>query len=138
MKMKTENRNQFIRTGGVFSGLFLMLHIGFYWIFKWEQTLQVMNPTDKAIMLTLNLVGILFLIYTTGVSFLLTKQLSETITGRSILLFIASFYLLRIVSEFFLFGFVVPKSIIAVLLCLIPAVCYGLAAFLKPTKYVAI
>ncbi len=132
--MKTENRNQFIRTGGVFSGLFLILHISFYWIFRWEQTLQVMNPTDKAIMLTLNLVGILFLIYSTGVSFLLTKQLPQSSAGRSVLLFFASFYLLRIVAEFLFFGFVVPKSIVAVLLCLIPAVCYGLAALLKPTK----
>ncbi|MBW8323437.1 MAG: hypothetical protein K0M50_01600 [Prolixibacteraceae bacterium] len=132
--MKTENRNQFIRTGGVFSGLFLMLHISFYWIFRWEQTLLVMNPTDKAIMLTLNLVGILFLIYSTGVSFLLTKQLPQSSAGRSVLLFFASFYLLRMVAEFLFFGFVVPKSIFAVLLCLIPAVCYGLAALLKPTK----
>lgn len=132
--MKTENRNKIIRTGGIFSGLFLILHFAFYWIFRWEQTLQVMNPTDKAIMLTLNLVGILLLIYATSVSFLLTKQLHQTSAGRSVLLFFASFYLLRIVAEFILFGFVVPKSIVAVLLCLIPAVCYGLAALQNPTK----
>jgi hypothetical protein len=130
--MKTENRNKLIRTGGIFSGLFLMLHIGFYWIFRWGQTLQVMNPTDKAILLTLNLVGILFLIYTTSVSFLLTNQLHQTPAGRSVLLFFASFYLLRIVAEFIFFGFVAPGSIVAVLLCLIPAVCYGLAALPEP------
>jgi hypothetical protein len=130
--MKTENRNRLIRTGGIFSGLFLMLHIGFYWIFRWGQTLQVMDPTDKAILLTLNLVGILFLIYATSVSFLLTQQLHQTPAGQSVLLFFASFYLLRIVAEFIFFGFVVPKSIVAVLLCLIPAVCYGLAALPEP------
>jgi len=130
--MKTENRNKLIRTGGIFSGLFLMLHIGFYWIFRWGQTLQVMNPTDKAIMLTLNLVGILFLIYTTSVSFLLTKELPQTSAGRSVLLFFASFYLLRIMAEFLFFGFVMPKSITAILLCLIPAVCYVLAVLPKP------
>jgi hypothetical protein len=130
--MKTETKNKLIRTGGIFSGLFLILHVGFYWIFRWGQTLQVMNPTDKAILLTLNLAGILFLIYTSGVSFLLTKQLSQTTTGRSILLFFASFYLLRIAAEFLFFGFAMPKSIVAVLLCLIPAVCYLLAAIPKP------
>lgn len=136
--MKTENRNKIIRTGGVFSGLFLMLHIGFYRLFNWRSTLQVMNHEDRSILLTLNLVVILFLIYATSVSFLLTKQLPQTSTGRSVLLFFASFYLLRIVAEFLFFGFVVPKSIVAVLLCLVPAVCYGLAAILKPTKYVVI
>jgi hypothetical protein len=130
--MKPENRNKLIRTGGIFSGLFLMLHIGFYWIFHWEQTLQVMNPTDKAIMLTLNLVGILFLIYSTSVSFVLTKQLPKTSAGRSILLFFASFYLLRIAAEFLFFGFAAPKSFVAVLLCLIPALCFGLPAIFKP------
>lgn len=126
--MKTENRNKLIRTGGVFSGLFLILHIAFYWIFNWATTLEVMNQTDKPIMLTLNLVGILFLIYATGVSFALTKQLPQTPSGRSILLFFASFYLLRIAAEFIYFGFVVPDSIIAIPLCLIPAVCYGWVA----------
>lgn len=129
--MKTENRNKLVRIGGVFSALFLALHISFYWIFHWEQTLRVMSPTDKAIMLTLNLVGILFLIYATGVSFLLTNQLPQTSSGRSVLLFFSSFYLLRILAEFFLFGFVIPKSIVAILLCTIPAVCYGKAALLK-------
>lgn len=132
--MKTENRNKLIRTGGVFSALFLILHIGFYWIFQWEQTLQVMNRTDKPILLTLNLVGILFLIYATGVSFLLTKQLPQSSAGRSILLFFASFYLLRIAAEFIYFGLVVPDSIIAIPLCLIPAVCYALAALPLTTK----
>lgn len=130
--MKTENRNKLVRIGGVFSGLFLALHISFYWIFRWEQTLRVMNPTDKAIMLTLNLVGILFLIYTTGVSFMLTKQLPYSSAGRSILLFFASFYLLRIAAEFLFFGFTAPKSFVAVLLCLIPALCFGLPAIFKP------
>lgn len=130
--MKTENRNKLVRIGGVFSGLFLALHISFYWIFRWEQTLQVMNPTDKAIMLTLNLVGILILIYATGVSFMLTKQLPQSSSGRSILLFFTSFYLLRIAAEFIFLGFVMPKSIVAILLCLAPAVCYATAALSNP------
>lgn len=130
--MKTKTQIKLIRTGGVFSGLFLILHIAFYWIFNWETTLDVMNPTDKAIMLTLNLVGVLFLIYAVSVSFLLTKQISQSSAGQSVLLFFTSFYLLRIVAESIFFGFVVPKSIVAVLLCLIPAICYGLAALSKP------
>ena len=134
LKMKTENRNKIIRTGGVFSGLFLMLHIGFYWLLNWRSTLQVMNHEDRSILLTLNLVVILFLIYATSVSFLLTKQLPQTSTGRSILLFFALFYLLRIVAEFIIFGFVISESPIILLFCLIPAICYGLAVLQKPTK----
>jgi len=136
--MKTETSSKLIRVGGIFSGLFLMLHIGFYWLLKWKSTLQVMSHEDRSILLTLNLVVILFLIYATSASFLLPKQLHQTTAGRSILLFFASFYLIRIVAEFTIFGFVVPESIVAVLLCLMPAVCYLLAALSKPTKEVAI
>ncbi len=130
--MKTENKNKLVRTGGIFSGLFLILHIGFYWLFRWEQTLQVMNPTDRAILLTLNLVGILFLVYATTVSFLQASQLPRTPVGRSVLVLFASFYLLRVVAEIVFFGFVVPKSILAIVLCLIPAACYALAAVPQP------
>ncbi len=129
--MKTETSKKLIRVGGIFSGLFLILHISFYWIFKWEQTLQVMNSIDRPILLTLNLVGILLLIYAISVSFFLTRQLPQSTAGRSLLLFFAAFYTLRMVAEFLFFGFTFPKSIVAILLCLIPAVCYMLAALLK-------
>ncbi len=132
--MKTENRNKLARTGGVFSALFLALHISFYWVFRWEQTLRVMNPTDKAILLTFNLAGILLLIFVAETSLFQTRQLVETAIGRSTLLFFASFYLLRIAAEFLLFGFVMPESIVAVLLCLIPSVCYAMAALPETTK----
>ncbi len=126
--MKTNTQNRLIRIGGVFSGLFLILHIGFYWLFKWESTLQVMNHEDRSILLTLNLVGILFLVYCTGITLFMTKQLVQSVAGKSILLFFASFYLLRIVAEFLYFGFRFPSSIGGIILCLIPAVCFGLTA----------
>lgn len=129
--MKTQTQNRLIRTGGIISGLFLILHIGFYWLFKWESTLEVMNHEDRSILLTLNLVGILFLIYCTGITLFMPKQLVKSVAGKSILLFFASFYLLRIAAEFLYFGFRFPTSIAAIVLCLIPAVCFGLPALKK-------
>lgn len=129
--MKTKTANKLIGTGGIFSALFLILHIAFYWIFNWENTLEVMNPEDKAILLTLNLVVILLLIYAVAVSFCFSQQLPQTATGRSLLLFFASFYSLRMVAEFLYFGFRFPTSLAALALCLIPALCYGIPAIAK-------
>jgi hypothetical protein len=60
-----------------------------------------------------------------------TRQLIETIAGRSILLFFTAFYLVRIYSEFAYFGFRIPISIFIIAICLIPAVCFGLPVFVK-------
>lgn len=129
--MKTKTANKLIGTGGIFSALFLILHIAFYWILNWGKTLEVMNPEDKAILLTLNLVVILLLIYAVAVSFCFTRQLPQTATGRSLLLFFASFYSLRMVAEFIYFGFRFPSSFVAITLCLIPALCYVIPAIGK-------
>ena len=126
--MKTKTQNRLIQTGGIISGLFLILHIGFYWIFKWESTLQVMNHEDRSILLTLNLVGILFLIYCTGITLIMPEKLIQSTAGKSILLFFASFYLLRIAAEFLYFGFRFPTSVAAIVLCLAPAICFGFPA----------
>lgn len=129
--MKTQTKVLLIRIAGVVSILFTLFHSAFYWIFKWSQTLVNMNPTDRAIMLTFNVICILLLLYSVILSFWFTRQLIETVIGKSLLLFFSVFYIMRIVAEFAYFGFMMPKSVIILVVCLIPAVCFGLPALLK-------
>lgn len=131
VRMKPQTKLILIRIAGGLSILFTLFHASFYWIFKWSQTLTVMNPTDKGILLTFNLIGILLLLYSVILSFVYTRQLIETITGKSLLLFFSSFYIIRIFSEFSYFGFHAPDSMIIIVVCLIPAICFGLPALLK-------
>lgn len=129
--MKTQTKLLLIRIAGVLSVLFTAFHSGFYWIFKWSETLTVMNATDRAILLTFNLICILLLIYSVILALGFTRQLIETVAGKSLLLFFATFYLVRIVCEFAYFGIQMPSSLIIIAICLIPAVCFALPALMK-------
>ena len=129
--MRTQTKLLLIRIAGVISILFTLFHSGFYWIFKWSQTLTVMNPTDRGILLTFNLIGILVLLFSVIMSLAYTRQLIETVTGKSLLLFFVAFYVVRIFSEFAYFGFHAPGSIIIIAICFIPAICFGFPVFVK-------
>jgi hypothetical protein len=129
--MKTQTKLLLIRIAGVLSVIFTLFHTAFYWIFKWSQTLTVLHPTNKAILLTLNVCGILLLLYSVIMSLGHTRQLIETTIGKSLLLFFASFYLVRILCEIAFFGFKMPSSLIIITICLIPAICFALPALLK-------
>jgi len=129
--MKTQTKILLIRIAGVVSILFTLFHAGFYWIFKWSQTLTVMNPTDRGILLTFNLVGIILLLYSVILSLGFARQLIETTVGKSLLLFFTLFYLVRIFSEVAYFGFRIPGSIMIISVCLIPVICFGVPVFLK-------
>jgi hypothetical protein len=129
--MKKQTKILLIRIAGVISILFTLFHAGFYWIFKWSQTLSVMNPIDKGILLTFNLISILLLLYSVVLSLGFARQLIETIVGKSLLLFFTIFYVVRIYSEVAYFGFRIPGSIMIISVCLIPAICFSLPVFLK-------
>ena len=129
--MRTQTKLFLIRLAGIISILFTLFHAGFYWIFKWSETLTVMNPTDKGILLTFNLIGILLLLYSVIMSLGYTRQLIESIAGKSLLLFFAVFYAVRIFSEFAYFGFEVPGSLVIVGMCLVPLICFLVPALVK-------
>jgi hypothetical protein len=129
--MKTQTKLLLIRIAGVISILFTLFHASFYWIFKWSQTLTAVNPTDRGILLTFNLIGIALLIYSVVLSLGYTRQLIETVAGKSLLLFFTGFYLIRIFSEFAYFGFRMPASIVIIIVCFIPSICFSLPALIK-------
>ncbi len=129
--MKTQTKLLLIRIAGVLSILFTLFHAGFYWIFNWAETLTVMNPIDRAILLTFNLICILLLLYSVILALGFTRQLIETTIGKSLLLFFTLFYTVRIFSEFAFFGHEMLLSLVIIVMCLIPAICYSLPAFLK-------
>lgn len=129
--MKTKTKLLLIRIAGIVSIIFTVFHAGFYWIFKWSETLSVMNANDRGILLTFNLICILLLLYSVIMALGFTRQLIENAAGKSILIFLTTFYLVRIYCEFPYFGFQMPSSIFIIAICLIPAICFGLPVFIK-------
>lgn len=129
--MELQTKRVLLRIGGGISILFMVFHAAFYWLFNWAQALQVLSVSDRGILLTFNLIGILLLGYSVVVTLGFTKQLLENTVGKSILLFFSGFYLVRIFSEVAYFGFEGGKSVLITILCLVPMLCFSLPVFIQ-------
>jgi hypothetical protein len=117
---------------GVISLLFSIFHASFPWMFNWQETLACLNRTNRAILQTFNLGGILMVGAATFFSLRYPKELVSTTLGRPILIVFALFYLIRLVAEFVFFGYEGVSSIVIIILCSIPALAYILAAAVHP------
>jgi len=127
----------FIKIAGYITGFLSIFHILFYWLFNWKNTLRCLNSDNWAIFHTfnfgMNMMSILFAIISL---FMTNKLLTESI-GNVMLVFMSLMSVMRIVSEFVLWGFTLEQSPIIIILCLIPAVLFVLPLLRKPkTKIV--
>lgn len=129
--MKTKTKLVLLRIAGFATIPFTLFHIAFYWLFNWSVALQPLAPMNRAIFLTFNLVGILFLVYSAIMSLGYSRNLIEEKIGKSLLLFFSAFYVLRIIAEFAWFGIRMPASISIIAICLLPALCFALPALTK-------
>ena len=133
--MKLQTKRILLRIGGGISIIFMVFHASFNWLFNWSQALQVLSASDRGILLTFNLIGVLMLFYSVVVTLRFTHQLLENAVGSSILLFFSGFYLVRIFSEVAFFGFAGAKSVFIIGICLVPIVCFSLPVFIKSKEY---
>jgi len=120
-----------IRIAGVVCAFFVVSHCMFNRMFNWETSLSCMSQWNRAIMLTYHNLIILIIGFMSVVSVFQAKHIVESKIGTSILVLFSAFYLLRIITEFTLFGFSGTGSIIVIAMCLVPIVLYFIALFLK-------
>jgi hypothetical protein len=126
--MKSKNS---IKTAGSFSFFLFLLHVPFYWIFDWKNTLYCLDVHNWAIFMCLNIITIFLLLLFSYLSFFQTNELSSSKIGRIMLLFFSWFYFFRIVAEFLFFESSIIESVVIVVVCLIPAILYLLPVISK-------
>jgi ABC-type amino acid transport system permease subunit len=83
-------------------------------------------------MLTFNIVANILLLYFTVVLLRYSKQLLQNAVGKSVLLLVSVFYIVRIFAEFYFWGFRGVPSTVIIVLCAIPAVCCMVPLFKSP------
>jgi hypothetical protein len=115
-----------IRIGGALNIVFLLFHLSFYWLFNWKNTLACLNLDNWAIYHIFNVICDSILLMFVIVSFFQTEKLITEVNGRRILFCISFFYIIRIGSEFIFWGIQGLSTLIIVLVCLAPAILYGL------------
>jgi hypothetical protein len=119
-----------LRIAGIICLLFVLFHFAFYKIFNWENALNCISHSDRSIMLTYHYISILILSFMSIVSLFQSKQIIESKIKVSVLLLFSCFYLIRIITEFSLFGYKGLPSVVILIMCLIPLVLFSIPIFL--------
>jgi hypothetical protein len=126
--MKT--RILLLRFSGAICLFFMLSHCAFQSAFHWEQTLNCLSVPDKAIFLTYHYIIILVLGFMSILLLLqpgalLISPLRFSILGTFIL-----FYIIRIITEFTLFGYT-PQSPVILIMCIVPVILWLVSLFSK-------
>ncbi len=82
----------------------------------------------QALLQTFNSVTLLMVAAMAYFSYRFPDELVRTSMGRSLLVVFGIFYLIRIASEFVFFGYSGVGSLVLIILCFVPALCYLVAA----------
>jgi hypothetical protein len=123
-----------LRVAGVVCLIFTISHAMFHKMFNWPETLLCLNLINKAIMLTYHYLIILTIGFMAIVCLFQTKALLKSPIKYSVLAFFSLFYLIRIITEFTLFGTNGP-SVFILVLCAIPMVLFAIPIFINTTKH---
>jgi hypothetical protein len=119
-----KNNIIFLRIAGSISLLFMLFHLAFYRLFNWEHSLECLSQSDRSILITYHYISILILGFMGIVPLLQTKTLLNSPLKYSVLTMFGLFYLIRIVTEFTLFGLNKISSPIILIMCILPMILY--------------
>ena len=86
-----------------YSIFFALFHSGFWKMFKWKDDLKNLLPDNKAVMQTLNVHLIYYLLFVAFICIAFPSELTGTALGKAFLLGSSAFWLLRIVNQFIFF-----------------------------------
>jgi hypothetical protein len=120
-----------LRIAGSISFLFMLFHFTFNKMFDWDNTLSCLSQNNRSILLTYHYASILITAFMAIIPLAQTKLLLNSPLKYTVLSMFVLFYLIRIVTEFTLFGFLIPQSPIIIIMCVVPMVFYIVPLFYK-------
>ncbi len=131
--MKNPTRVSLFVAGGI-SVLFTVVHGLMFYSLASNPDLISPDPMGiRALLQTFNSVTLWMVAAMAYFSFRYPEELVRTRIGKSLLVVFGIFYLIRIASEIVFVGYSGVGSLVIIILCLIPALCY-LAAALSPSE----
>ena len=116
-----------IRIAGSITALFSVFHLMFYWVLGWKQSLSCLSVDNWAVMMTFNIIANMIFLLVSVMALAFPHRLATEFSGRVWLVFIASIYILRIITEFIFWTPQLVQTSLIVVLCGLPA-----ALFLFP------
>jgi hypothetical protein len=122
-----------LRIAAVISLLFMVFHFFFSKMFNWNVTLNCLDVNNRAILLTYHYVSFLITFAMGVIPLVQGKQLLSSPLRYSVLSLFSLFYIIRIYTEFSLFGITTASPVILIM-CLVPAVFYAIPIFKSEKK----
>ncbi len=120
-----------LRIAGAISLLFMIFHFMFYCMFKWESTLSCLSNNNHSILLTYHVISILVLGFMALIPIMQAGVLLASPLKYTILSLFSLFFLIRIVTEFTLFGISGVQSLIIIIMCAIPMIFFTIPLLMK-------
>jgi len=114
-----------IKTAGVICLLFMFFHLLFFKLFNWPESLKSLSNDNRSILLTYHYISILLTGFMAFVALFQTKAVLSSSLKYSVLGMFSLFYLIRIITEFTLFG-IGGDSVIIIVMCAIPLLFFGI------------
>lgn len=108
-------------TGGILNLLLAVMHIMFWQMLGWPESLTGTSTDNSAILQIANVIIIFVLLYFTVMSFILIKDEFKSVSAKSIPVLIAGFYIIRLVLGYPFFGYSGEELIIWIVCGLIAA-----------------
>jgi len=106
----------------------MIFHFLFYKMLNWGEALKALDNDNRSILLTYHYISILITGFMAFVAMFQAKQLLASQLKYSVLGAFALFYIIRIITEFTLFG-LSGFSAVILPLCAIPAACFLIPLF---------
>jgi hypothetical protein len=120
----------FLRIAGVISLVSMLFHFTFQHLLNWELTLSCLSQGNRSILLTYHYISILTTCFMGLIPLFQTRALLSSSFKYSLLSLFSLFYLIRIITEFTLFG-IGKQSPVIISMCVIPMVLFAYPIFVK-------
>lgn len=122
------NRKLFLVAGGL-NLLLGLFHLFFWKIFNWPEDLMSISHDNRAILQIANIHLTMLIVFFGYVSIIHWKDLFTHKIGKAVSLFMAAFYLIRIINEAVFWDIQSWESLVTALICGYFMVVYALPIF---------
>jgi hypothetical protein len=111
--------------GGVINLLLAGFHLAFWKIFDWPESLLSLSPINLGIMQVINIHLAFVVLVFAYISIIHHQELLSTKLGKSIVVSIIIFYILRAINQLVFWDIYLPDTALMVILCLVVAGIYA-------------
>jgi len=120
--------------GGFINLLLAGFHLSFWKIFNWPESLVSLSPVNLGIMQVINIHLAFVVLVFAYVSIFCHRELLSTKLGKTIVVSIILFYILRAINQLIFWDIVMPNSVLITLFCIFVAGIYAKALPIRIQK----